>query len=165
MRLDAYYNSRWGELEAFNISEAFKSQVAIKDSLLSSHESKYLLLLKRAKVDMEWGKHEQVLLQDYLGKRRALTGVAAETSSAPVVSTPTKADDRWQHPEKQKSLIHTAPVLSPKSGAAAATASGSGAKAVMKIGRDALSPELEALERAYARLQQSSNQQKNSALK
>jgi len=123
----------------------------------------YVILVysKRAKVDMEWGKHEQILLQDYLAKRRQLTGVSE--AAVATTSTPTKADDRWQHPEKQKSLIHTAPVLSPKS---AATASGSGAKAVMKIGRgDAFSPELEALEKSYARLQLSAAQQKSAALR
>jgi len=111
---------------------------------------------------MEWAKHEQILLQDYLAKRRQLTGVSS-AAEAPAVVTPTKADDRWQHPEKQKSLIHTAPVLSPKS--SGATASGSGAKAVMKIGRDAFSPELEALEKSYARLQLSAAQQKSAALR
>ena len=51
---------------------------------------------------------------------------------------PDTQENRWQHPEKQKTLIHTAPVLSPTLPAALASSSsaGSAIRAVRGRGRD-----------------------------
>ena len=81
--------------------------------------------------------------------------------TAPLSPTRTSSD-RWQHPEKQKSLIHTAPVLSPKSSVAATA--GSGLKAAISINKEQ-SAALESLERNYRRSLLLSQQQKNSALR
>jgi hypothetical protein len=92
LRLEAYYNLHWKELEGFNLQEA--------------------LSLQRAKVDSEWEKHESLLLSNYLTKRQALTGVSSPDMSPKAND---REDTRWHSPEKQKALINTAPVLSPKS--------------------------------------------------
>lgn len=142
LRLDAYYNSNWGKIEAFNLTEAFNSQ--------------------RAKIDVEWDKHESELQVQYFAKRSQITG--SVESIAPI-SLSKSSPDRWQHPEKQKSLIHTAPVLSPKSSDKATTISaGSGLKAALSINKEQTAA-LEALERNYKRSVFLSQQQKDSALR
>ena len=107
-------------------------------------------------------------------KRRAITG------KSEIVNSPKKAVDdenRWQSPEKQKSLIHTAPVFSPKS----ASPSGSATNAVRGFNRersssltsltaslsstDSINPELEKLDRSYKKALKSAAIKKSSALR
>lgn len=92
-RLDVDYFRNWQRYEGLHLQEAFKSQAA--------------------KIDHEWGTHEAVLLADFQEKRDRLIG---RQSPAPSPQQPSAAadDKRWHHPEKQQTLIHTAPVLSPQ---------------------------------------------------
>jgi hypothetical protein len=114
MRLEREYNRSWQEIEMFHISEAFKSQ--------------------KQRIDVEWGAHLDSLNEAYDRKMRSLAG--PDSAASPSRSSSTKAaagEGRWHHAEKQKTLIHTAPVLSPSSGGMAA---GSGVHAVRKRGKD-----------------------------
>lgn len=91
-RLEEDYNKNFLLYEGFNLSEAFKSQAA--------------------KVDKDWRVHEQALVDDYRTRRRAITGFD-EPKGASMLLAIDDQEIRWQHPEKQKTLIHTAPVFTP----------------------------------------------------
>ena len=125
-------------------------------------------------VESEWNKHENQLYEKYMQKRRAITG------RSEIVNSPKKAvgdENRWQSPEKQKSLIHTAPVFSPNS----TSPSGSGTKAVRGFNRersssltsltasvsstDSTNPELEKLDISYKKALKSAEVKKSSALR
>lgn len=90
LRLEEDYNQNWLRYEGHNLQSAFQSQIA--------------------RVESDWISQEMALTDDFDMRKAQLTG------SFPLDS-PTRAtaaaSDRWQHPEKQKTLIHTAPVLSP----------------------------------------------------
>ncbi len=101
-RLEADYNLNWAYYEDFHLREAFK--------------------LQAERVDRDWAQHEDDLRNDYVSRRAGLLGLsmvaarqqlqaeeAANSSSQGGHSSPV----RWQHAEKQKTLVHTAPVLSP----------------------------------------------------
>ena len=116
LRLEEDYNRNFLQYEGFNLTEAFKSQAA--------------------KVDKDWAVHELALAEDYKSRRRQITG---DDGSRDVVKTVSKQQDsdqensnsRWQHPEKQKTLIHTAPVLVPiQNGSPQQPSAGSGVRAV-----------------------------------
>ena len=55
-----------------------------------------------------------------------------EVKSAPAPVTDAQ-ENRWQHPEKQKTLIHTAPVLSPLQPAVLGAGTGTGTAAPIPI--------------------------------
>lgn len=100
LRLEIDYNRNWYRYESFNLLEAFKSQ--------------------SNKIDNDWGTHERNLEEDYLQKKYRVEGpsIGAGAGGAGAYMSPTQQqqqqqDPRWQHPEKQKTLIHTAPVLTP----------------------------------------------------
>jgi hypothetical protein len=100
LRLEEDYNKNWLDIESFHIQEAFKSQ--------------------KERIDSEWAIHFDRLSSQYEAKRHSIIGKQDRASSAGGgkrngASTPTghSKDGRWQHPEKQKTLIHTAPVFSP----------------------------------------------------
>ena len=113
-RLIEDYNRNWFECEGFNLNEAFKSQTA--------------------KVNADWQIHETSITDEYNSKRKQLCKVVfthsthyfpsyfpshlqdenhISSNASSKTSSPDGLDSRWQHPEKQKTLIHTAPVLSP----------------------------------------------------
>jgi len=95
-RLEEDYNRNWLQYEGFNLREAFKSQ--------------------KTRVDSEWAVHENAILDEYTIKKNELTGKSMMTPSPSHANGSNVSPDsggRWQHPEKQKTLIHTAPVLSP----------------------------------------------------
>ena len=127
-------------------------------------------------MESEWNKHENCLHESYLNKRASITGEKE-------VSSPKKAvgdESRWQSPEKQKTLIHTAPVLSPKNNS---SPSGSGARAARGFTRkegssttisrtESMSsmesyhnPELDKLNNSYRKALRSAAIQKAAALK
>lgn len=64
--------------------------------------------------------------------------VGSEEVKTVASHVPDTQENRWQHPEKQKTLIHTAPVLSPTLTTALASSSsaGSAIRAVRGRGRD-----------------------------
>jgi hypothetical protein len=97
MRLEEDYNRNWSLYEEFHLREAFKSQ--------------------SSKVDSEWAGHEADLLVDYCHRRSSITGESAESIRQSRSNQSSEQDSsspmRWQHAEKQKTLVHTAPVLSP----------------------------------------------------
>lgn len=109
IRLEMEYNKHWYEIESFHINEAFKSQ--------------------KARIDAEWGTHLDSLNEAYDKKIRALTG--DDTPEQTSNRTSNTQNGRWHNAEKQKTLIHTAPVLSPTTGTNS-TAVGSGIRAVRK---------------------------------
>lgn len=92
-RLEEDYNRNWFQYEGFHLNEAFKSQAA--------------------RVDTEWAAHEQSIKMDYDDKRSQLLGTDQSSSLRDSMNRDQEQNIRWQHPEKQKTLIHTAPVLSP----------------------------------------------------
>jgi hypothetical protein len=109
LRLEEEYNRNFLKHEGFSLREAFSSQAA--------------------RVDKDWSVHEEQLAEDYQNRRRSIVGTR---DVSPQVSSPNRdyqQDGRWQHPEKQKTLIHTAPVLAPTTtvgGSGTATAAGGG---------------------------------------
>lgn len=107
-RLVDDYNKNWYNYEGFNLIEAFKSQAA--------------------KVDSDWSVYEENMREEYRNRKKAILRAhnlpdtsalsfnnhSSNGSKSP--TSPTLSPDspsKWQHPEKQKTLIHTAPVLSP----------------------------------------------------
>ena len=60
-----------------------------------------------------------------------------------IIPEPDEQGSRWQHPEKQKTLIHTAPVLSPvfvvvpnNSSSGSGSSAGSAIRAIRGRGKD-----------------------------
>jgi hypothetical protein len=99
-RLEESYNRNWLMYEGFHLNEAFQSQFQ--------------------RVEKDWSVHETALKDDFQTKRRQIVGPDLHDSSDTGRGGNTSAggdnngyDARWQHPEKQKTLIHTAPVLAP----------------------------------------------------
>jgi len=86
--------------KGFNLKEAFKSQ--------------------NLRVDRDWQQHEKALSDDYRIRRGKIAPTSDSHShsnsnnnnstSFAAVEAP---DPRWHSAEKQKRLIHTAPVLAP----------------------------------------------------
>lgn len=164
-RLEEDYNRNWLEYEGFSLREAFKSQ--------------------KVRVDSEWAVHENAILEEYLAKKNELTGKSFSmmTPSSPTSHQSNVAPDsggRWQHPEKQKTLIHTAPVLSPTSKKEKnASSSGSGSGSSGSSSPFALSPqnspkrgasaavaaELEKLDQSYQLSKMSLDRQKAGAVR
>ncbi|RYH16027.1 hypothetical protein EON65_30805 [archaeon] len=102
-RLDQYYYAHWQSIEALHLQEAFKNQ--------------------SLKIDHDWHQHESNLDKEYAEKRERLTGQKQATqSSAPDAH---HSNSKWHHPEKQSTLIHTAPVIRPVTGSTARRNSGS----------------------------------------
>lgn len=91
-RLEADYNKNWFHYENYNLQQAFKSQTA--------------------RVESDWQAHEQSVIDDYKSRKEALGFDCHDVRSSNSFASP-GSDQRWQHPEKQKTLIHTAPVLTP----------------------------------------------------
>jgi hypothetical protein len=89
-RLEFDYNLNWFSYENFNLQQAFKSQ--------------------NARVENDWSCHEAALVDDFRGRKEKITGVKCDTNPNININN---YDQRWQHPEKQKTLIHSAPVLTP----------------------------------------------------
>jgi len=94
-RLDIDYYNNWYQYESHHLQEAFQSQLN--------------------KLDMEWRTHEQILKEEYEDKKAAITGHHSPThhNSAAANSSNQEETQRWHSAEKQKTLIHTAPVFSP----------------------------------------------------
>lgn len=87
-RLSGDYNENWTKYEDFNLKSAFMSQIA--------------------RVENDWIAQEMSLTDDFNARKAQIQGTAVESPTRQHASS-----DRWQHPEKQKTLIHTAPVMSP----------------------------------------------------
>ena len=92
IRLEEYYNKHWLDIEGHHLTEAFKSQ--------------------ENKIAAEWQSHEEQVRKE-LSDKRAEYGVHDNTSPVRAGGSGTSSPGKWQPAEKQKSLIHTAPVLSP----------------------------------------------------
>jgi len=99
-RLECDYNKNWYKYENFSLQEAFKSQ--------------------QNRIENDWSVHEKALEEEYRVKRERIAGPMAaygnrahQPSGSSNHNNNGGHDPRWQHPEKQKTLIHTAPVLSP----------------------------------------------------
>jgi hypothetical protein len=92
-RLECDYNQNWYKYEGFHLQEAFKSQ--------------------NNRIENDWGTHEKALEDEFQARREKVAGPShAKNPQSPQAGLAAH-DPRWQHPEKQKTLIHTAPVLSP----------------------------------------------------
>jgi hypothetical protein len=91
-KLNADYYKNWHRYETYHLNQAFRSQMS--------------------RIDADWDTHEKEIHQDYASKKSALTGVKVTINSDNSNQSPDA--NRWQHPEKQKTLIHTAPVFSPQ---------------------------------------------------
>jgi hypothetical protein len=127
LRLEEDYNKNWLDIESFHIQEAFKSQ---KDRI----DSEWAVHFERLNVQYEAKRHE------ILGGRAASAGGGKRSGAGAGAGAGQSKDGRWQHPEKQKTLIHTAPVFSPSveggggKGGKGKMAVGSGVRAVRTKG-------------------------------
>ena len=92
IRLEEDYNENWLKYEEYNLQSAFASQIA--------------------RVESDWIAQEMALADDFNARKAQITGQNAFDSPSRYAGGSPNSD-RWQHPEKQKTLIHTAPVLSP----------------------------------------------------
>lgn len=90
-RLLADYYKNWLQYEGFHLNQAFQSQ--------------------QARIDNDWSVHEKNLQQEYSVKKASIVGSSVDAFND---SSHLPDDSRWQHPEKQKTLIHTAPVFTPQ---------------------------------------------------
>lgn len=90
-RLEVDYYNNWYRYESYHLQEAFQSQLN--------------------RLDAEWQTHEQLLKDEYESKTASLTGRIAPVHGAS--SNNSDEPQRWHNAEKQKTLIHTAPVFSP----------------------------------------------------
>lgn len=89
-RLEEDYNKNWIHYEGFHLEEAFNSQ--------------------KQRIERDWGIHEKGLNDDYIARKRIICPSSAhEAVSVSSSGVSSANDDRWQHPEKQKTLIHTVP--------------------------------------------------------
>lgn len=90
-RLLADYYKNWLQYEGFHLNQAFQSQ--------------------QSRIDNDWATHEKSLHNEFTAKRVSVVGTGHIENNYEDMN---KVDDnRWQHPEKQKTLIHTAPVFTP----------------------------------------------------
>ena len=95
------YNKSWYIHESLHLNEAFK--------------------LQHAKIEADWSKHEKKLQYEYEQKLEELgCSLLTPNSFSPnasrdnsVPSSPVGSPEQWHSPEKQKTLVHTAPILSP----------------------------------------------------
>jgi membrane-associated HD superfamily phosphohydrolase len=102
LRLEEYYNRHWLDIEGFHLQEAFRMQ--------------------QLKVEKEWGAYTNRITDEITAKKKALLGdrYAEEEEREREQARRMQqqqlevADLQFHHPEKQKSLIHTAPVLAPQ---------------------------------------------------
>lgn len=97
-RLQVDYHRNWAQYETFHLREAFASQLA--------------------RIDRDWNNHEAALKTEYEAKLAAITGRNKSTESDGAQPADNKTEEsagnsKWHHPEKQKTLIHTAPVFAP----------------------------------------------------
>lgn len=96
-RLEEDYNRNWRKYEEFNLQEAFKAQAA--------------------RIESDWAMHEAELIREYTEAQSKLTGSTLASTQFSSKEDQWRShdshDNRWQHPEKQKTLIHTSPVLTP----------------------------------------------------
>lgn len=126
-RLQIDYNRNWHRYEVFHLQEAFKSQTA--------------------RIDRDWNTHEESLKNDFDTKKAAIVGPAATTAGKAKTGSDNNEDLKWQHPEKQKTLIHTAPVFTP---ARASTSSTTAATTTNNAAANSKNvAELQRLERDY----------------
>eukprot|EP00596_Hydrurales_sp_CCMP1899_P001011 CAMPEP_0119034486 /NCGR_PEP_ID=MMETSP1177-20130426/1473_1 /TAXON_ID=2985 /ORGANISM="Ochromonas sp, Strain CCMP1899" /LENGTH=295 /DNA_ID=CAMNT_0006991947 /DNA_START=355 /DNA_END=1239 /DNA_ORIENTATION=+ len=139
VRLEEEYNRNFLHYEGFHLVEAFKSQAS--------------------KVDKDWAVHESALEDDYRARRKGITG-SDELKSAQVIQQ--HEENRWQHPEKQKTLIHTAPVFVPQHNSSGSTHKGSGNR---KEDNAKSNKELERLDYQYSFALESLSDQKSGALR
>lgn len=121
MRLEEDYCRNWIRHEGFHLQEAFRSQ--------------------QIKLDREWAIYTDQLVDAINVKKKALLGNRSNDDDRLVATDHSRAhgDDRqFHHPEKQKTLFNTVPVMAPQFNAAdprksqqkAGTAAGSAVKAV-----------------------------------
>lgn len=148
MRLEQYYNKHWLDVEGFHLDEAFKSQ--------------------EQKIEIEWATHEEDVTKELMA-RRAQFGVTDKNFGGGADGSGTGASTspgRWQPAEKQKSLIHTAPVLSPvRRGANGGMSGGGGGSSGSSGARNdpALMEQLLRLEREHGVMMESLKQQRLAA--
>jgi hypothetical protein len=119
-RLEEGYNRNWLIFEGFHLQEAFNSQFQ--------------------RVEKDWAVHETALKDDMQAKRKQLLGVdtvhsseASDRGNKSGNGDNNGYDARWQHPEKQRTLIHTAPVLAPSTGSSSSVGGGYGGSAVKAV--------------------------------
>lgn len=145
LRLEEDYNKNWLDIESFHIQEAFKSQ--------------------KERIDTEWSTHIDRLNSQYDAKCKEVIGQKDKDDTRNTRSGQ-NMDGRWQHPEKQKTLIHTAPVFSPTADRKIPV--GSGVRAVRTKGNGASSKqqaELDNLRRQHSQMMDSLLAQKGNAVR
>jgi hypothetical protein len=156
MRLEEDYNRNWSLYEEFHLREAFKGQ--------------------SNRVDIEWSGHEAELLDDYCARKSSITGESADSirynysnnnnnsssSSSSSSDVDSSSPQRWQHAEKQKTLVHTAPVLSPvrKDMSNGVVGGGGGGSLVLKRQTKESKAELERLDQQFRAARSSLEAQK-----
>mmetsp|Transcript_11188 Transcript_11188/g.16852 ORF Transcript_11188/g.16852 Transcript_11188/m.16852 type:complete len:209 (-) Transcript_11188:92-718(-) len=140
-RLEADYYRHWMQYEGFNLKEAFKSQ--------------------NLRVDRDWQQHEKALAEDYRTRRSKIVPSESHSHNHSANHAAVEAPDpRWHSAEKQKRLIHTAPVLAPSKHSQPLNHSGD---ATHHTGGSRTTAELDKLEREYAASMRSLEKQKADA--
>lgn len=146
-RLLVDYYRNWHRYEMLHLQEAFSSQIA--------------------RIDRDWSVHEQNLKKDYDEKREALAGKLPSVVQANAPTSETVSDHhlakKWHHAEKQKALIHTAPVFAPN--VAGSGRNVSATKRTAERGIASMTAELQRLDREYQVSLQQLQRQKADAKK
>jgi hypothetical protein len=144
IRLEEEYNRNWMQHEGFHLSEAFQKQVM--------------------RVERDWGTHETTLRDEFKAKRKQILGYDDgyyDTRSRAIVGND---QVRWHDPEKQKTLIHTAPVFAPSAVRFGnSTGAGGGAGRGTKKSRE--DAQLEQLDKQLAMALEGHQRQKEAALR
>lgn len=94
-RLNLDYHQRWYQIEMIHLQEAFR--------------------LQSCKIDSDWGQHERTIRNEYETKKASLLpkGSSDFQSHQNNLDNEQQQQQRWHSAEKQKTLIHTAPVFTP----------------------------------------------------
>ena len=157
LRLESYYNDNWIEIEGDHLKRAFQMQ--------------------ETKINTEWEQQEKLLLADMETKRQSIQDKYKLPSKSSIktnnhdksfsFSSPTSdggssnssissspSSPKWHDKEKQKSLIHTAPVLAPvrdiRSRGSRRDLSSKNSSSSSNVNRNAGIAELMKLEREHA---------------
>jgi hypothetical protein len=126
MRLEADYYKHWYSYETTHLQEAFR--------------------LQTMKIDNDWNVHERNIRSEFEAKRaQYLPRGMAETNNHNNNNTTTEADPRFHSAEKQKTLIHTAPVFQPTTHQLSRPLSSSGNGTSRKSGNNSMANVLEVI--------------------
>lgn len=93
-RLEVDYYKNWHQYEMVHLQEAFR--------------------LQTMKIDNDWAQHEKTIRAEFEAKKAQYLPKSQQAEFSHASSSAEEAgQQRWHNAEKQKTLIHTAPVFAP----------------------------------------------------